>query len=121
MDELEIVEGTEDYVSVIGTSYLFPIASLLDALLDLDPSGANEVQTSSKENGYSVAIIVLAVLMVESFVNRAQYLSPQAPRSHNPFEFVRFRYPHSEWADKVRELSVVRDVIAHNRQLSNFV
>src|SRR3989344_2733971 len=113
MDRNGLEKTSEQYVSVIGSSYLFPIASLLDALLDLDTGGGNEVQASSKENGYSVAIIVIAFLMIESAVNRAQYLR-KVLKPHNPYNFVRTCYPQSEWAEKVRELSVLRDVIAHN-------
>ena len=114
MNKVEQVEGTDDYVSVIGTSYLYPIASLLDALLAFNPKGPNEVQASSPENGYSVSIIVLAVLLIESFVNRAQYLLPKTSKPKNPYKFVESHYPDSGWVEKIRELSVLRDLIAHN-------
>lgn len=109
-----MLEGTEDYVSVIGTSYLYPIASLLDALYKFQPKGPNEVQASSPENGYSVAIIILTVLMIESFVNRAKYLYSVTAKRRELYRFVQSRYPDSGWGEKIKELSALRDIIAHN-------
>src|SRR3989344_8539750 len=100
MNKSGSAEVAEDYVSVIGTSYLYPIASLLDALLVFEPKGPNEVQASSVENGYSAAIIVLTVLMIESFINRAQYLFAQTSGPRNPYDFVRYCYPNSGWEVK---------------------
>ncbi len=104
---------SSDYVSVIGINYLYPIASLLATMDSLDPTGPNEVQASPYENGYSVAIIVLAVLLLESAINRTQYVRGEKPPK-KPVNFVHSTYPSSAFGDILEELFVVRDVIAHN-------
>jgi hypothetical protein len=101
------------YVSVIGINYLHPLSSLLESLESLNPKGPNEVQASPLENGYSVAIIVLAVLLLESAINRTQYVRGEKPPK-KPVNFVRATYPTSAFGDKLEELFVVRDVIVHN-------
>ena len=101
------------YVSVIGTNYLHPISSLLESLELLDPKGPNEVQASPLENGYSVAITVLTVLLLESAINRTQYIRGEKPPK-KPVNFVRATYPVSTFGDILEELFVVRDVIVHS-------
>ena len=102
----------ENYVSVIGISFVHPITTLLEALESFDPKGPNELQASPFENGYSVAVIVLTVLMLESAVGRTQYVRNE--KSENPVKFIRSTYPDSGFADEIEELFVIRDVIAHN-------
>jgi hypothetical protein len=106
-------ENAEDYVSIIGISYLYPITSLLQELNSLGRKGPNEVQASPLENGYSAAVIVLVVLLIESAINRSQYVRGEYPVK-KPLAFVADVYPDSGLLEELRELFVVRDVIAHN-------
>src|SRR4030066_1748971 len=103
----------EGYISVIGTSYLHPITTLLDALDSHNPKGPNDVQSSTFENGYSASIIVLTVLLIESAISRTQYImGNKTPKK--PIDFVRETYPTSGFPDKLEELFVTRDAIVHN-------
>jgi hypothetical protein len=108
-----ISNDTEGYLSIIGMSYLHPITSLLEILEDSNPRGPNEVQASPYENGYSAAIIVLTVLLLESVLSRTQYMRGDKPPK-KPLDFIRTVYPTSGFADTIEELFVVRDVIVHN-------
>lgn len=100
------------HVSVIGTNFLYPICRLLEALQALN-SQPNEVQASPLDNGYSASIIVLSVLMLESAINRTQYIRGEKPPK-KPLDFLRSAFPDSGFTDKVEELLVARDAIAHN-------
>ena len=51
-----------EYVTIIGSGYMFPIADLIKKLKDFPSKGVNQVQTSIRENGYSVSIIALIIL-----------------------------------------------------------
>ncbi len=108
-----VEQEPQEYVSIIGSNYLRPITTLLEILESLDSKGPNEVQASAVENGYSAAIIILMVLLVESAVARAQYIRHETPPK-GPLDFVRAIYPDSGFVDKLEELFVVRDAIAHN-------
>jgi len=100
------------YVSVIGFSYLYPLIDLLESLLDLKGT-PNEVQASSKENGYASAIIVLCVLMVESAVARAKYdMKADSPKS--ALQFMKLNFPGYSGLPVLQELFVARDAIVHN-------
>jgi hypothetical protein len=103
----------QEYVSIIGTSYLYPIIVLLEKLTSMGTAGPGELQASPAENGHSAAIIVLAVLFVESIINRAQYIQGEKPAPH-PIKFVQTAFPKSGFAEVLLELFVVRDAIAHN-------
>jgi len=103
----------EGYVSVLSTAYFFPITALLEKLTPLKLNEPNEVQTSNIDNGYSVSIIVLSVLLLESAIGKTQFVQNKQPPMR-PVEFVASEYPQSGFSDKIEELFVVRDVIAHN-------
>lgn len=101
----------EGYVSIIASNFFFPIASLFESLDDLSQTNPNEVQISPINNGYSLAIVLLTTLMVESAINRTQYIMGLTPPK-KPLEFIKNRFP--ELVKKVEEIFVLRDVVAHN-------
>jgi hypothetical protein len=106
-------EYTSGYLSIIGVNFLHPIGVLLDELFSLEPRDPNEVQSSPLENGYSISLIMLTVLMVESFIRRIQFIC-EKEEIRSPLQFIRQVFPDYEKIDEVEELFVVRDVIAHN-------
>lgn len=103
----------EDYLPIIGFSYIQPICVLLEGLELINPREPNEVQASPLENGYSACIVVTSVLMLESFIARTQFIANKSPPK-KPVSFVRSAYPDSDFPDRIEEIFVVRDAIAHN-------
>jgi len=103
----------ENYISVIGTSFLDPIVKLMETLDSIYSKHPNRVHASPLENGYSAAIITLTVLLVESALNRTRYIfgwdSPT-----KPLKFFKKAFPSSILYSKLKELFVIRDVIVHN-------
>jgi len=79
---------TSGYLSIIGYSYLNPLGVLLEKLFSLDQRDPNEVQTSPLENGYSVSLIILTVLMVESLVRRVQFFVEKG-KTRSSLQFIR--------------------------------
>jgi len=94
-------------------SYLHPITALLEQSASFNSEGPNEVQAAPMENGYSAAIIILTVFLIESSINRTQYIRNEQPPK-KPLDFVHSTYPKSGFLEKLEELFVVRDAIAHN-------
>jgi len=78
----------------------------------INPSGPNEVQAFPIENGYSLAIVALTVLMVESAISRTQYRMDKIP-PQKTLEFIKAHFL-DDLVQKVIEIFVLRDVIAHN-------
>ncbi len=107
----------EEYLSVIGSNWLHPIAKLLEELNKCKLGKGNAVQVSVIENGYSVAIIVSTVLMVESYLNRMisiiNYEKGKKCTIKTRDSFREYFGP-SKTADKLDELFVIRDAISHN-------
>jgi hypothetical protein len=103
--------NSQEYISNIGSGYLHPISRLLETLNRLNPTDPNEVQSSVIEHSYSAAIIILAVLLVESTTNLFQ--SIQTGKPLRPVEYVKKTYPSSGFDEILTEIFVVRDVIAH--------
>jgi hypothetical protein len=112
----------QGYVSVIGSSYLHPISKLLESLEKLSPKEPNQVHTSDLDNGYSVSIIVLTVLLIESTLNRTQYIKrkkfeepiEKGRNSFKPIEFLKKEFTGNPIVEEIEEIFVLRDTIVHN-------
>lgn len=104
---------SESYISFIGGNLLQPIATLLAEMERQEPKGPNDVQASQRENGFSSAIIVLTVIMLESAINRIQY-DPNKTKLKPPLKFIQNQYPNLAFNNELEELFVIRDIIAHN-------
>jgi hypothetical protein len=108
---------SHNYVSILGTSLFEPIVTLLEKILAEKDRGASAVQTSGVEHGYCASACLLLAVMLESFVMRARYLAASKasePPQRTWLEFLRKRYPEFSLLEEVREVMVLRDVIAHN-------
>jgi hypothetical protein len=103
----------EGYVSVIASNFLHPLTKLLEGMDEFENKGPNEVQSSPLENGFSLGIIVLAILLTESAISRTQYRMGKTP-PEKPLKFVRNIFPSDDFPERLEELFVLRDVIAHN-------
>jgi hypothetical protein len=101
----------ERYVSFIATNFLFPLTKLLEALDEFENEGPNEVQSAPLENGFSIGIIVLAVLLTESAIGRTQYtMGITQPR----YAFIKKTFPDNDLPGRIEELFVLRDIIVHS-------
>ncbi len=99
-------------ISCIGISFIDPIIDLYLKLNRLKFSGYSKTQVSSRENGYSVSIIVLLILLVESSLNRIRYLEKH---KEGNLKFFSSRFStNPELVNKLYEIYVLRDLIVHN-------
>lgn len=107
------MQTVEEYVPVIGVNHFWAITALLEKLVSLPRPGANEVQASPVENGYSVGAITIALFVVESAIRRAQYIRRISARER-PLDYVWKHHSRRQAAHDLEELFVVRDAIVHN-------
>jgi len=101
-----------DYVSAVFIHLLQPIANLCDCMLQLGCGEPNEVQTSPMENGYAISIIALAAFLLEGACGRARFVSGSDQKRCSAADTLR-HFGGNDLADKVEEIFVVRDAIAH--------
>ena len=102
----------EEKISCIGISFLEPIIILYRKLQRMKFSGYSKTQVSSNENGYSVSIIVLTILMIESVLNRVRYLEKE---KKDNLKFFSMKFSKEEdLIKKLHEIYVLRDLIVHN-------
>ena len=101
-----------DYLSVIGKNLITPIVKLIETLKLSGVRSVNPVQTSPFENGYAAAIILLTVCLLESMLNRTKHIMDE--RSRYVLEFFLKAFPDSGLDDKLIELFVIRNIIAHS-------
>jgi hypothetical protein len=107
----------DEYLSIIGSNWLHPTVKLLEGLNEFEIKKKNSVQTSPLENGYSVAIIILTVLMLESYLNRLKIAKIDEGKdlsNINIRQIFRSFFKNEEIANKLDELFVIRDTISHN-------
>jgi len=99
-------------ISILGMAYIEPIINLYSLLNSQDFKKFSKTKVSLKENGYSISIIVLSVLMVESIINRIKYLEKNKTKN-NLYFFQNFCSDKNLIAD-LTEIYIIRDLIAHN-------
>ncbi len=101
----------QGYVSVIGHAFIEPMLSLVENLESWQPAIPNALQTGQRENGHSLATIVLAALLFESALNRTSYVRNEKNVGPNYFKSVS---SNQGLTDELEEIYAVRNVIAHN-------
>jgi hypothetical protein len=116
MERPRIWTGTaHGYVSVIGLSLCRPLLRLLEDLEGLTTSPSTEVQASNPENGLSAAVVVLAVTLVESALNRTRYVRRNRPkRAESSCNYFLRVTREIDLAAELEEAIAVRDAIVHN-------
>ena len=109
------------YVTSIGMSLIQPLLTLVEQLTAWEVALPNDVQTSARENGYAAAIIVLAVMLLESAFNRTAYMRQDSARRDPAEYFQQVSDAHGfpvaiaqDIAEALDEVYSVRDVIVHN-------
>lgn len=111
----EIMGKNENgYVSVIGQALIQPIFDLVGKLESKEPVPPNEVQTGQRENGYSLAIIALGAMLLESALNRTAYVRRDEQENRRPPDYFKKISPDRDAAAEAEEVFAVRNVIAHN-------
>lgn len=110
---------TSETVSIIGTSLLQPIADLIYQALKHKVGLEEEVRAHYYDNTYSISVILLLVVMVESYMSRARYLLMKSdPEIGEIIGSTHSRigkyFPDFQNAEELAEIFVARDVIAHN-------
>lgn len=116
-----------DYISCIAISLAYPLVRLCEWLDGTPFAGGNQLQTATNEHGRACSIVLLAVAMVESALNRARYVAEAsaAPTRQSrgrcgkkgtgsALDFFRKHVAHPETANDLKEVYVLRDAIVHN-------
>jgi hypothetical protein len=98
-------------ITIAGLNLLHPLLQLLETLETTPPVEPNEVQTGAWENGYSAAIVVLSVFLLESAINRVRYYEEEESRKPEAAEYFASRNP--ELAKDIDEVFALRDAIVH--------
>ena len=107
----------ESLVSILGTHYLQPVATLLDAILTLQEQGPDRMKTPYPENSHSASVCILSAICFESCVMKLRFINPL---HHDPskrggalgyFELV---HPGYAGIEDLWDVFVLRDVLVHN-------
>lgn len=105
-----------DVITIVGSAYLQPIADLLDRLLKRSVSGVGPGGTSMHENGYSAALVVLLVAVLESYTARLRFVrggEVVAGNLSTPDLLAKY-FPALPTKEELVEVFLVRNVLAHN-------
>jgi hypothetical protein len=109
-------ETPKEIISIIGSSYFKPIAELVDHWVASGPTVRRDsVGTQFYADGYAVAVIVLLVAALESFVARDRHFSKKQPSERHVAvpEYMKEIYRYRGYK-RLSELFVVRDSIIHS-------
>ena len=103
----------QEYVSIIGVNYLLPISKCLEMIMKEENRLPPIELATVYDNGYSVGIVVLTVLMIESFIRRACLILNHAPYK-SALEYIDNTFSDYSRKECIEETFVLRDVVAHN-------
>jgi hypothetical protein len=108
-------DSHQEIISIVGSQYFTPIAELVDKWVSRRPVRRDAVGATFDEGGYTVAVIMLLVAALESFVARDRFFSKkQPPQSFIPVpEYMKEIYRYRQYK-RLSELFVVRDAIVHS-------
>lgn len=109
-------ESHQEIISIIGSQYFTPIAELVDRWVASCPTERRDsVGTQFYAGGYAVAVIVLLVAALESFVARDRHFSKKQPSERHVAvpEYMKEIYRYRGYK-RLSELFVVRDSIIHS-------
>ena len=103
-----------EYISVRADSFIEPLVSLIEKATSYNLVGANEVQASPIENGYSCSIILLAVVMLEGLCTTMWYrYEKENVKKFKANSFIKNKLKDID-PRTIDELFIIRDIIAHN-------
>jgi hypothetical protein len=105
-------------ITCLGLSLFYPLVDLYRKLEETNFTGNSKIQKSMTESGYSCSIILQTAVIIESLTNRTRYLCKTRYRNNQKIKVLEFlrKYFKSEeeLIDKVEEIFILRDSIAHN-------
>lgn len=106
----------QEIISIVGSSYFTLIAELIDRWVTHPNVRRDSVGSQfDAGGGYAVAVILLLVAALESFVARDRHFSKKQPsQKHTPVpEYMKEIYRYRGYK-RLSELFVVRDAIIHS-------
>ena len=105
----------QEIISIIGSQYFTPIAKLVDHWVAHPTMRRDSVGTQFYAGGYAVAVILLLVAALESFVARDRHFSKKQPLQKHVAtpEYMKEIYRYRGYK-RLSELFVVRDAIIHS-------
>lgn len=115
-----------DVISVAGSAYLQPIADLLENLLEQPVSGKGPAGSSMHENGYSSALVILLVAVIESYTARLRFVRRSEGISGNMStpDLLEQYFPDLPTKNELIEVFLIRNTLSHNHiwhlEVSNF-
>lgn len=105
-----------DVITVVGSAYFQPIADLIDKLLKRPQPPAFPSGSGERENGYSVALLVLLVAVLESYTSRLRFVRSAdgvAGSLAIPALLAEY-FPSLPTKEELVEVFLARNAVAHN-------
>ena len=105
----------QEIISIIGSQYFTPIAEIVDHWVAHPTIRRDSVGTQFYAGGYAVAVILLLVAALESFIARDRHFSKKQPSKKHVAapEYMKEIYRYRGY-ERLSELFVVRDAIIHS-------
>lgn len=107
----------DDQITIVGSSYFQPIADLIEKLVSHPFPSPGPAGTSHRESGYSNALVILLVTVLESYTARVRFLRPDdvaTPGTLPTPELLLAYFPDLPTYAELLEVFMLRNLIAHN-------
>lgn len=107
----------DDQITIVGSSYFQPIADLIEKLASHPMPVPGPAGTSRRENGYSNALVILFVTVLESYTARVRFVRPDdvaLPGAISTPDLLLAYFPDLPTYGDLLEVFMLRNLIAHN-------
>jgi hypothetical protein len=108
------VTETFEHPTILEVTLVDPIAVLLEELLKIPPKKPSEQDPTAKEVGLATGLCLLLIVFLEAAVMRYRYEHGDTSGKKSVFKYLLGKEPSEPLALWIREVFVLRDVIAHN-------
>lgn len=103
---------TQQFISIVG-DYFQVIANLFERLVSLKGIQKSAALAGPIENPFSAAIAILGVVGFESIFSRLKHVH-KISGSKKPYQHIAELYSDFPYSDRLKEVYVIRDILAHN-------
>ncbi|MEA5098156.1 MAG: hypothetical protein VB032_06450 [Burkholderiaceae bacterium] len=109
---------SEELITIVGSSYYQPVLDLIEKMLRQPSQKVVALRIGLRENGYALSIVLLLVIMLESYVGRVRYLQSKSGKEKSKKErkvpeYIELLRKSFGFKKSLNEVFVLRDAIAH--------
>lgn len=109
-----------EVITILARHFQQPIADMVEKLCACKVNEDDPSTPLYSEISYSVSLIALLIMMFESYVSRMRHFDKSATNRDDALKYLEHVFGSKRAVLRLMEVYVLRDAIAHHRQIRPF-